>query len=103
MFYVVFMLFGNFFFLNLFVGVVVSNFNQETDKLGGNNLLTEKQKEWIDLRLMVLRSEPIQKLKAPANKFLRVFFHIHEMKAFHNFILICIILNTLVLMIKWYQ
>ena len=58
-FYVVFMLVGCFFFLNLFVGVVVSTFNTEHDKLGGNNLLTDKQKEWIDLRLLVLRSQPI--------------------------------------------
>lgn len=55
-FYMVFMIVVCFFFLNLFVGVVVSNFNSEADKIGGNNLLTEKQKEWIDLKLLVLRS-----------------------------------------------
>lgn len=58
-FYIVFMMFGFAFFLNLFVGVVVSNFNSEADKIGGNNLLTDKQKEWIDLKLLVLRSQPI--------------------------------------------
>lgn len=62
------MLIGCFFFVNLFVGVVVSNFNCEHDKIGGNNLLTEKQKEWIDLKLLVLRSTPIQKHKEPKNK-----------------------------------
>jgi len=36
------MLLGCFFFINLFVGVVVSTFNSEHDKLGGNNLLTDK-------------------------------------------------------------
>jgi len=41
-FYMVFMLLGCFFFINLFVGVVVSTFNSEHDKLGGNNLLTDK-------------------------------------------------------------
>ena len=41
-FFVLFMLLGCFFFLNLFVGVVVSNFNCEHDKIGGNNLLTSK-------------------------------------------------------------
>ena len=68
-FYSVFMLFGSFFFLNLFVGVVVSNFNEEHDKIGGNNLLTTKQKEWIDLKLLVLRSQPLRKLKSPESKF----------------------------------
>ena len=57
-FFIVFIIVGAFFFLNLFVGVVISTFNSEHDKLGGNDLLTEKQKEWIDLRLLVLRSTP---------------------------------------------
>lgn len=93
-----------FFFLNLFVSVVVSNFNSEADKLGGNNLLTDKQKEWIDLKLLVLRSQPIQKLKAPEKSEIRkFFFSIYEKKGFHNFILVCIVLNTIVLMLKWYR
>lgn len=41
-FFVIFMIVGSFFFLNLFVGVVISTFNTEHDKLGGNDLLTEK-------------------------------------------------------------
>ncbi|TNV88195.1 hypothetical protein FGO68_gene12429 [Halteria grandinella] len=102
-FYIVFMMFGFAFFLNLFVGVVVSNFNSEADKIGGNNLLTEKQKEWIDLKLLVLRSQPIQKLKPPPNKLRRFFFKINEQKHFHNGILICIVLNTFTLMMKWYD
>jgi Ion transport protein len=57
-FFVIFIIVGAFFFLNLFVGVVISTFNSEHDKLGGNDLLTEKQKEWIELRLLVLRSQP---------------------------------------------
>ena len=56
------MVIGFLFFLNLFIGVVVSTFNTEKDKLGGNDLLTEKQKEWIELKLLVLRSAPIRKI-----------------------------------------
>jgi hypothetical protein len=47
--------------------VVVSTFNAEQDKLGGNDLLTEKQREWIDLKLLVLRAAPIQRIKPPEN------------------------------------
>lgn len=47
LFFILFIIVGSFFFLNLFVGVVISTFNSEHDKLGGNDLLTEKQKEWI--------------------------------------------------------
>jgi len=41
-FFILFMIVGFFFFLNLFVGVVVSNFQTEKDKIGGNDLLTEQ-------------------------------------------------------------
>lgn len=42
LFFVLFMIIGYFFFINLFIGVVVSTFNSENDKIGGNDLLTEK-------------------------------------------------------------
>jgi hypothetical protein len=50
------MVVGSFFLLNLFVGVVISSFNRQKDLLGGNSLLTEKQKEWIDTHLVVLKA-----------------------------------------------
>ena len=76
MFFIVFTVVGAFFFLNLFVGVVISTFNTEHDKLGGNDLLTEKQKEWIELRLLVLRSTPLRKFNEPKNCFRAIFFKI---------------------------
>lgn len=99
----IFVIVGSFFFLNLFVGVVISTFNSEHDKLGGNDLLTEKQKEWIDLRLLVLRSAPFRKLKKPENKFRAFFYMISDSKAFDRIILFCIIGNTIVLFLKWYE
>ena len=59
------MIVGSFFLINLFVGVVISTFNSEQDKIGKNDLLTDKQKEWIDARLLILRSTPSPKIKAP--------------------------------------
>ena len=41
LFYVIFMIVGSFFILNLFVGVVVSNFNREKEKIGKDFLLTK--------------------------------------------------------------
>ena len=73
-FFIVFIIVGAFFFLNLFVGVVISTFNSEHDKIGGNDLLTEKQKEYIELRLLVLRSAPARKLRKPEGK-IRAFFY----------------------------
>lgn len=46
-YFMVFMFIGFFFILNLFMGVVVSTYNREKDKLGNNFLLTEEQKKWL--------------------------------------------------------
>ncbi len=40
-FFISFMVIGSFFILNLYVGVVISTYNREKDKLGKNFLLTE--------------------------------------------------------------
>ena len=102
-FYILFLIVGFFFFLNLFIGVVVTNFNTEKDKIGGNDLLTEKQREWIDLKLLVLRSAPIKKIMPPDNKFRLFFFKIQSSPKFERFIFISILINTILLMLKWYQ
>ena len=41
-FYVIFIVVGSFFMLNLFVGVVISTYNSEKEKLGKDFLLTQK-------------------------------------------------------------
>jgi hypothetical protein len=68
------MVVGSFFLLNLFVGVVISSFNRQKDLLGGNTLLTEKQKEWIATHLVVLKSQPEKKIKVPKNLIRRICF-----------------------------
>jgi hypothetical protein len=56
------MIVGSFFFLNLFVGVVIHTFRLGKAIVGGEKLLTEKQKIWIDMRILVLKSSPITKV-----------------------------------------
>ena len=41
-FFLLFMIVGYFFFLNLFVGVVINTFNSEQMRVGGSELLTDK-------------------------------------------------------------
>jgi hypothetical protein len=40
-YFVTFIIVGSLFFINLFVGVVISSFNNEKEKLGGNHMLSE--------------------------------------------------------------
>jgi hypothetical protein len=101
--FIFFMIIAFFFFLNLFIGVVVSTFNSEHEKLGGNNLLTEKQREWIDLKLLILRSAPVRKIKAPKCSIFRKCYYIQVHRHFDTFIFVCILVNTIFLCLKWYQ
>lgn len=103
LFFIFFIIIGAFFFFNLFVGVVISTFNREKDKIGGNNLLTERQKEWIDLRLLIINSKPLKKLKPPKDKFRSYCFALAENPYFDKFIYITIIVNTLTLTLLWYD
>jgi hypothetical protein len=48
-FFIIFIIVGSLFILNLFVGVVINTFNDEKEKLGRNHLLTETQREWIEI------------------------------------------------------
>lgn len=48
-FFVGYMIIGSQFILNLFVGIVIDNFNKIKEKELGNVFLTEAQKEWMEL------------------------------------------------------
>ncbi len=59
-FFILFIVVGSFFMLNLYVGVVISTFNREKDKAGANKLLTDHQKQWIEARVTAIKAEPIK-------------------------------------------
>lgn len=84
---------------NLFVGVVISSFNRESEKLGKHFLLTDEQKKWIETKLLVVRVNPKLASRPPNNRFRKFFYTMCEHRFFEYFILICICLNTLVLAI----
>lgn len=83
------------------MGVVISSFNKQKDKLGGLRHLTELQREWIKTKYLVLTCEPIPKARMPDNPLGRACYMINESKYFDFFIYTCIILNTFVLTLHW--
>ena len=102
-FFIIFQIIGGFFFLNLFVGVVLNTFYKQSQKLGGGELLTDKQKVYIETRLLVLKSAPIVKFKPSKNFIRKVCYIICENNHFERVIQICILANTIVLMLEWYR
>ena len=100
-FFVVYIIFGAFFITNLFVGVVISTFNRESDRLGKHFLLTEQQKKWIETKLLVVRINPKLAYKRPKNACRSKVYDFAIHKYFEYVILACITLNTIVLALKW--
>ncbi|XP_058657887.1 sodium channel protein type 5 subunit alpha-like [Ammospiza caudacuta] len=98
-FFVVFIIFGSFFMLNLFIGVVISNFNQQRKKISGKDLfLTEEQKKYYSALKKLGSKKPQKPIPRPANAFLGFLFDIVNHKAFDVTIVIFICLNMIVMM-----
>jgi len=101
-FFIVYILVCSFFILNLFVGVVITTYNREKEKLGKNFLLTDQQKKWLDTKLLIIEAKPKVYLRKPRAKWRLMFYRIVSHRYFDNLIMGFIVLNALVLCNKWY-
>ena len=99
-FYIFFIIFGAFFITNLFVGVVISTYNREKERLGNNFLLSEDQRRWIETKLLVVRVSPLRRNLRPDNCFRSFMFTISESKYFEYLIMSCIGLNAIGMTIR---
>ena len=57
----IFMIVGSLFILNLFVGVVISTFNVEKEKLSHNGLMTPLQNEYVEALIKCFVTNPKKK------------------------------------------
>jgi hypothetical protein len=55
---------GNFLILNLFVGVIIDNFNMIKEQNSGVSLFRKEQKLWVEIQRLFLKKTP-QKLIIP--------------------------------------
>lgn len=56
LFFIAFMVIGSMLIFNLFVGVVIDNFNKiKTSEELGNMFVTESQKKWIEIQRIIMR------------------------------------------------
>ena len=64
-FFILIVVLGNFFIMNIFIGVIIAKYNRETELAGKDSLLTEAQKKWIKQRLNIIYSQPKVKMALP--------------------------------------
>jgi voltage-dependent calcium channel L type alpha-1D len=104
-FCIFFMLVASYLALNLFVGVVIDNFNKMKKKLDGNNMaafLTPEQQEWIKTQDIVRRIKPSKKPVRPSQAIPGMIFDLCYHPWFEWFILYCILTNTLCMAMNYF-
>jgi len=103
LYFIAFMIIGSQFIINLFVGVVIDNFNtiKEREELG-NMFVTESQKSWIEIQKIGLGKHLKAKINEPTGGRLP-FFKLIKSMYFEYTITFFIILNTIVMAMRRYQ
>lgn len=90
--------------VNMFVGIVIETYNKEKDGLTFNQLLTNEQRSWIELQLMTYKIKPVAKAKeSSSNKIHKFFFKVSQNVYFENFVMLCILLNTVAMALLWFD
>ncbi|CAF3101706.1 unnamed protein product [Rotaria sp. Silwood2] len=98
-YFVLFIIFGSFFTLNLFIGVVIDNFNHQKRKLRTDGsiemFMTEDQKKYYNAMKKMGNKKPTKALPRPRFALARFLFDLTTNQKFDIFIMICIFLNML--------
>ncbi|XP_041423282.1 sodium channel protein type 5 subunit alpha isoform X7 [Xenopus laevis] len=101
LYFVIFIIFGSFFTLNLFIGVIIDNFNQQKKKLGGQDIfMTEEQKKYYNAMKKLGSKKPQKPIPRPLNKFQGFVFDVVTKQAFDIIIMILICLNMVTMMVE---
>ena len=103
-FFMVLIIVCNFFLFNFFIGVVISSFNREKEKLSKDATLNDSQRLWLQTKIIVLKQNPKKRISRPTKSDLRAkVYDICIDSRFENLIFLCIMLNTISMSIKWYE
>ncbi|XP_057560591.1 sodium channel protein type 10 subunit alpha [Hippopotamus amphibius kiboko] len=101
LYFVIFIIFGGFFTLNLFVGVIIDNFNQQKKKLGGQDIfMTEEQKKYYNAMKKLGSKKPQKPIPRPLNKYQGFVFDIVTRQTFDIIIMVLICLNMITMMVE---
>ncbi|XP_068193183.1 sodium channel protein type 4 subunit alpha B-like isoform X2 [Antennarius striatus] len=101
LYFVCFIIFGSFFTLNLFIGVIIDNFNQQKAKLGGKDIfMTEEQKKYYNAMKKLGSKKPQKPVPRPENAFQGLVFDLVTKQLFDILIMVLICLNMVTMMVE---
>ncbi|NXH12998.1 SCN8A protein, partial [Bucco capensis] len=102
-YFVIFIIFGSFFTLNLFIGVIIDNFNQQKKKisdLGQDIFMTEEQKKYYNAMKKLGSKKPQKPIPRPLNRIQGAVFDFVTQQAFDIVIMMLICLNMVTMMVE---
>ncbi|XP_064475313.1 sodium channel protein para-like isoform X2 [Ornithodoros turicata] len=104
LYFVFFIIFGSFFTLNLFIGVIIDNFNEQKKKAGGSleMFMTEDQKKYYNAMKKMGSKKPAKAIPRPRFKLQAMIFDLTTNKMFDMAIMIFIVLNMTVMALDHY-
>ncbi|NXO96086.1 SCN5A protein, partial [Certhia brachydactyla] len=103
-YFVNFIIFGSFFTLNLFVGVIIDNFNQQKKKISGEDIfMTEEQKKYYNAMKKLGSKKPQKPIPRPLNRYQGFLFDIVTSQMFDVVIMGLICLNMITMMVETYE
>ncbi|NXB81485.1 SCN5A protein, partial [Donacobius atricapilla] len=104
LYFVIFIIFGSFFTLNLFVGVIIDNFNQQKRKISGEDIfMTEEQKKYYNAMKKLGSKKPQKPIPRPLNRYQGFLFDILTSQMFDVVIMGLICLNMITMMVETYE
>lgn len=103
-YFVFFVIFGSFFTLNLFIGVIIDNFNEQKKKTGGSLeiFMTEDQKKYYHAMKKMKSKRPVKAMTRPKLRLQALVFDMTTSKKFDMTIMIIIGFNMFVMALEHY-
>ncbi|XP_051968437.1 sodium channel protein type 4 subunit alpha A isoform X2 [Xyrauchen texanus] len=101
LYFVIFIIFGSFFTLNLFIGVIIDNFSQQKSKFGGKDIfMTAEQKKYYNAMKKLGSKKPAKPIPRPSNMIQGAVFDFISQQFFDIFIMVLICLNMVTMMVE---
>uniref|UniRef100_A0A8C6SRG5 Sodium channel protein n=1 Tax=Neogobius melanostomus TaxID=47308 RepID=A0A8C6SRG5_9GOBI len=97
LYFVIFIIFGSFFTLNLFIGVIIDNFNQQKKKINKDIFMTEEQKKYYEAMKKLGSKKPQKPIHNPIQGMV---FDFISQQPFDIFIMVLICLNMVTMMVE---
>lgn len=104
LYFVFFVVVGSFFTLNLFIGVIIDNFNEQKKKTGGSLeiFMTEDQKKYYHAMKKMKSKKPVKAMTRPKFKVQAFLFDVTTSKKFDMFIMVIICTNMFIMSLEHY-